>query len=115
MKKTTQTSLIIILILTLCSFTQVAELDYTGAYGVSENDPSRIELRLNKDKTFTYQDLSNSAKPINIKGNWEMQHNKVILKNYESEFDFHTKWKITNEGKVAKSRKGLTFYSLVKK
>ena len=115
MKNTIQTSLIVIVIITLSSFTQVAELDYAGTYGVSENDNSKIELTLNKDKTFTYKDLSNSAKPIDVKGNWEVKNNKIILKDYESECSFHSKWKISKDGKLAESRKGLTFYSLIKK
>jgi hypothetical protein len=115
MKKLINTPFSVILLLTLFSFTQITELDFVGTYGVSENDPARIELRLNKDKTFTYKDLSNSDKQIDVKGNWEAKNNEILLKNYDSEFSFHTKWKISEEGMVAKSRKGMTFYTLVKK
>lgn len=115
MRKIIQAPFIVIILLTLFSFTGITELDFVGTYGVSENDPARIELTLNKDKTFTYKDLSNPAKPIDVKGNWSVKNNEILLKNYDSEFSFHTKWKIMKDGMVAKSRKGMTFYTLIKK
>jgi len=115
MKKLIKIPFIIIILLTLFSFTQITDLDLIGTYGVSENDPARIELTLNKDKTFTYKDLSNAAKQIDVKGNWEVKNNKILLKDYDSEFSFHTKWKISKDGMVAKSRKQMTFYTLGKK
>ena len=115
MKRIIQTPLIIIIFLILSSFTRVTELDCVGTYGVSENDPARIELTLNKNKIFAYQDLSNPAKQINVTGNWEVNKKKILLKNYDSEFFFHTKWKIAEDGMVAKSRNGMTFYRLIKK
>ena len=115
MRKIIQAPFIVIILLTLFSFTGITELDFVGTYGVSENDPARIELTLNKDKTFTYKDLSNPAKPIDVKGSWSVKNNEILLKNYDSEFSFHTKWKIMKDGMVAKSRKGMTFYTLIKK
>ncbi len=103
------------MLLTLFSFTRISELDFVGIYGVSENDPSRIELRLNLDKTFTYQDFSDPVKQITVKGNWEVKNKKIFLKDYDSEFSFHSMWKIMKDGMVAKSRKGMNFYTLVKK
>jgi hypothetical protein len=114
MKKLIKTPFIVILLLTLFSFTRITELDFVGTYGASENDPARIELRLNKDKTFTYKDLSNPDKQIDVKGNWEAKNNEILLKNYDLEFSFHTKWKISEDGMIAKSRKGMTFYTLGK-
>ena len=116
MKKIIQTSVIAIILLTLFSFVpRITELDFTGSYGVADNDPARIELILNSDNTFIYKDLSNSAKQINVKGNWKMKNNKIFLISPNSEFSFHTKWKISKDGLVAKSRKGITFYTLTKK
>ncbi|MDB4160775.1 hypothetical protein N9772_00225 [Bacteroidia bacterium] len=114
MKKIIQTSIIAILLFTLFSFSRPTELDFIGTYGVSENDPAKIELTLNKDNTFTYQDLSNSSKQINIRGNWEAKNNTIFLKNAESAFPFHHKWEITQKGAIAKSRKGVSFYTLHK-
>lgn len=115
MRKIFRTPFIVIILLALFSFTGITELDFVGTYGVSENDPARIELTLNKDKTFTYKDLSNPVKQIDVKGNWSVKNNEVLLKNYDSEFSFHTKWKIIKDGMVTKSRKGMTFYTLIKK
>ncbi len=115
MKKLIKTSFIIGALFTMLSFASVSESDFTGVYGVSENDPTNIELVLNKDQTFTYKDFSNLTKKIDVTGNWELKNKHIVLKNYTSEFSFHTKWKITKEGMIAKSRKGITFYTLVKK
>ncbi len=115
MKEKIQTSVTLAILLSLFSFTITAKIDITGTYGVSENDSLNIELTLNSDNTFTYKDFSNSVKLIDTKGNWELKNKKVILKNFKSEYSFHTKWKISKEGKVAKSRKGITFYTLMKK
>jgi hypothetical protein len=115
MKKIIQTTFITGVLLTLFSFTIKSEFNFAGTYGVTANDPSAIELKLNEDKSFTFKDFSNPEKQIDVKGNWEIKNNQVHLKNYNSEFSFHTKWKILNDGTVAKSRKGLTFYTLCKK
>lgn len=115
MKRIIQTSLIAGALLTLFSFTNSAELDFAGTYGVSVKDRVEIELQLNEDKTFAYKDLSNPSKPINVKGDWTVKNNTILLQNYDSEFSFHLKWKIVKDGMVAKSRNGLAFYSLSRK
>lgn len=84
-------------------------------YGVSEDNQSQIELRLNKDFTFTYQDLSNSSMKIVVEGTYRIKDKKVLLSANNNEVKFHDKWKITNDGDAAKSRKGLAFYTLRKK
>ena len=89
--------------------------DFALVYLKNDESTHEIELTLNKDKTFTYQDLSNSSKQINVRGNWEVKNNTIFLKNAESAFPFHHKWKITQKGTVAKSRKGMSFYTLHKK
>ena len=103
------------LFLFLSSFTNDSDLNFVGTYGISEDDPAKIELILNTDKTFSYTDFSNRKKKVDVKGTYEVQNNTVFLKDYNSDVSFHTKWKITNNGKVAKSRKGITFYSLLRK
>jgi len=115
MKKLIQTTGIAALLLSIFSFTNEAELPFVGIYGVSESDPAQIELTLNADHTFTYQDFSNPVKKIDVHGNWEVRNNRIVLKDYLYEFPFHSKWKITKNGMMAKSRKGLTYYSLGKK
>ena len=96
------------------SFTKAPNADFIGTYGVSDSNPNKIELTLNADQTFSYKDFSNAEKQIDVQGNWELKNNVVTLKNYTSDFSFHHKWKIKMDGKVAKSRKGMTFYTLVK-
>ena len=115
MKKYVLTTLMAALFISLSSFVQSIETEYSGVYGSSENDPTVIQLTLNKDKTFSYKDFSNPAKKINVTGNWALKNKHVHLIDFESEYSFHSKWKILNEGNVAKSRKGLTFYTLSKK
>ena len=115
MTKTLQTLWILSLALILSSFSDKQEVNVIGTYGVSDNDPTQIELILNVDSNFSYQDFSNSSKPINVRGNWELQNGQVILKDYNSELSFHSKWKISKDGKMIKSRKRMTFYTLAKK
>ena len=115
MKKLIATTFFITALLTFLSFTNIAEYDITGTYGVSKNDPSKIELTLNRDNTFAYQDFSNSNKKIDVTGNWEVKNKHIVLNNYSSEFSFHHSWKIVKNGLVVKSRKGMTFYTLIKK
>ena len=114
MNKAIQTLLIASALLILSSFSNKQTIDFIGTYGVSDNDPSKIELVLNGDQTFSYQDFSNPSAPINIKGNWKRKNNQVILKDYNTELSFHSKWKIAKDGKLIKSRKGMTFYTLAK-
>lgn len=113
--KIIKTSFFTGVLLMLFSFTNTSEENFSGTYGVSENDPVIIELILNENKTFTYKDFSNSTQKIDVKGDWEVENNQVVLKNYDTKNSIHSKWKIVKDGMVAKSRKGLTFYTLVKK
>lgn len=115
MKQLLKTSMIVGLFLILSSFTNNSDLDFIGTYGSSENDPANIKLKLNADKTFTYTDFSNTKKKVDVNGNYVVKNNTIYLKNYLSDVSFHTKWKITKDGKMAKSRKGITYYSLEKK
>lgn len=114
MKNYIKTLLFLGLILSLSSFTESGTSNFVGTYGVSENNPAGIELVLNEDNTFTYKDFSNKAKPIDVGGKWELKNNKILLKNTSTNISFHNKWRITKDGKFAKSRKGLAYYSLLK-
>lgn len=98
----------------LTSFTDTPTYNFIGTYGVSENNPNAIELTLNEDNTFTYKDFSNTKKRIDVTGNWMVKNNVITLSNHSSKFSFHDKWTIKMNGQVAKSRKGLTFYTLMK-
>ena len=96
------------------SFTLITN-NIIGVYGVSTSDSSVIQLQLDEDRTFTFQDYSNPNKKINISGTWEQKKGSVILSSPDYEGDFHSKWKFSKNFNMAKSRKGMTFYTLCKK
>ena len=102
-----------LLIISICSaFTNLKNDGLNVTYGVSQNDPSQIELRLKKDYTFSYQDFSNSSKKIAVNGTYQIKKNKIQLNSKNKETKYHDTWKISNDNRTAKSRKGLTFYTL---
>lgn len=98
----------------LSSFTGTDYLKFIGTYGVSETDPSRIQLTLKADQTFYYQDFSVSSHKIVAQGSWTLKGNKVVLSDKNAGRRFHRVWTFDKEGKVARSRNGLTFYRLCK-
>lgn len=101
-------------IIFLSSFTDKNLNEFIGTYGVSASDPSQIKLTINSDNTFYYQDFSIPDKKIVIKGNWTLKGKKVFLRDNSSNVKFHNVWTILENGQVAKSHKGLTFYRLCK-
>ena len=102
-----------IVFITTVSFTN-ATYDFIGTYGVYENDPSNIKLTIDENHTYSYQDFSDPKNKINITGNWELKGNTVELKTNNIQYTFHNKWKFSKNGQIAKSRKGLTYYTLCK-
>jgi hypothetical protein len=87
----------------------------TGVYGVCNcgtESSAKIELTINDDLTFHYFDNYNPAKVIDIKGNWILDGNTILLKDYKSDFSIHNKWQIDNNEKCLRSRKGLEFTRL---
>lgn len=101
-------------IILLSSFTDKNSNDLIGTYGVSASDPSQIRLTINSDNTFYYQDFSIPDKKIVINGIWTLKGKKVFLQDNSSNEQFHNVWTILENGQVATSRKGLTFYRLCK-
>lgn len=85
------------------------------SYGVLSSDPSRIELVLNKDFSFTYQDHSIPNKSVQVTGSYRVKGNKIFLESHDSETDFRDRWKIKHDGKSVVSREGMCFYILRKK
>lgn len=81
-------------------------------YGVSESDPSNIELHLSSNFEFTYQDFSNPNNKIEIEGTYTLENEKIVLISNTESNKFHDKWVLTNDRTRAKSRKGLCFYTL---
>ncbi len=105
---------IIAAIILMSSFTEKNANEFIGNYGVSASDPAQIKLTINSDHTFYYQDFSIHDKKIAVKGNWIQKGRKVILKDSKSENKFHNVWTFAENGQVAKSRKGLSYYRLCK-
>ncbi len=114
MKKTIKILTVLATIILMSSFTDKNANEFIGTYSVSPSDPSQIKLILNSDQSFYYQDFSNPDKKILVKGNWTIKGRKVILKGNNSEKHFHNVWTFVENGHVAKSLKGLTFYRLGK-
>lgn len=114
MTKTIKTLTLLATVFLMSSFAEKNTEHFIGIYGVSESDPAQIKLTINADRTFFYQDFSISEKKILTKGNWTLRGNKVFLKDDNTNIKFHNVWTFDENGQVAKSRKGLTFYRLCK-
>ena len=112
MIKTTQLLTALMTIILMSSFTNKDSNAFIGTYGVSETDPAHITLTINADQTFSYQDLSVPDKKIIVKGNWTLKGQKVFLLDTNAGIKFHDVWSFEDNGQVAKSRKGLSFYRL---
>lgn len=107
---------LVLLTITICfAFASKNNDGINATFGVSAEDPSQIELKLNKDYTFFYQDFSIPSEKIEVQGTYQIEKNKIQLMSESEEVDFHDQWKIVENGEAAKSRKGLTFYTLRKK
>ncbi|MEZ4827764.1 MAG: hypothetical protein R3C61_15990 [Bacteroidia bacterium] len=114
MTKAIQLLTALMTIFVLSSFTNPYAHEFTGTYGVSESDPSQIQLTINPDNTFYFQDFSVPEKKIVAKGTWSMKGKRIILEQNNANEKFHNVWTILESGQVAKSRKGFTFYRLCK-
>jgi hypothetical protein len=101
-------------ILLLSSFKTIQETHFIGTYTVAANDPSQIQLRIEADHTYYFQDFSVADAKIVAKGNWLVKGNKVVLTKSDAGQQFHTVWSFDEAGNVAKSRKRLSFYRLRK-
>ena len=101
-------------VILLLAFTDKNPQVFIGTYGVSAKDPSQISLTLNSDKTFYYQDFSNPAQKIAVNGNWTLRGKNLVLASSKGDTNFHNVWTFVENGQIAKSRKGLSFYRLCK-
>lgn len=87
----------------------ITENQIIGTYGVSD-----IQLTIYSNNTFLFKDFTNSVKKFEKKGTWKMKGKKMILKSNSEKDKFHNIWTFHQNGQVAKSHKGLTFYRLCK-
>jgi hypothetical protein len=107
----------VLVVFTTMSFSDKApsEKVMTGAYGVCNCGPesaAKVELTINDDFTFHYYDNNNPAKIIDVKGNWALNENVILLKDYKSAFAIRDKWTIDKNEKCLKSRKGMEWTRL---
>jgi hypothetical protein len=114
MIKTAKLLTAVMAILLLSSFTDKNTNEFIGTYGVSSSDPAQIKLTIHSDYTFFYQDFSVADKKIVVKGNWIQKGQKIVLNSLTSGEKFHNVWSFVENGQVAKSRKGFSFYRLCK-
>jgi hypothetical protein len=112
MKKANVIATVVATVILTSSFSKIYKDPIIGTYKVSSNDPSQIELTLNADNTFYFQDFSISEKKIKTQGNWIFKGKKVILKSNENQGKFHNVWSFENKCQIAKSHKGLSFLTL---
>jgi hypothetical protein len=116
--KTFKILISILVLATIFSFKTKQKLDIkavAGTYGVcsyQSEGKSLLSLILNDDKTFHYIDKTNPNKPIDVTGNYELSNNQIVLQNFKTTHQFHTKWKIDGNTKCIKAHKGLNFYRL---
>ena len=108
-----QLSLLIVITISITSFVLTPTTE-TMIFGVSKNDPSQIELVLEGNHHFSYRDYSDVNNKINVEGQWKSTKNLIEFIANEGQENFHCKWKITKDGHMAKSRLGMTFYSLIR-
>ncbi len=112
MKNTIKFLSVILISLSLFSWTMIIP-NPSITYSSGEAGNSVILLELNEDGTYTYQDLSSPKKPIKLSGTYIRNPNRIRLESTTSQ-KFHNHWNISEDGKIAKSRKGLSFYSLMR-
>ena len=96
MKKLITPALALLFIISSFGFKANHLNELIGTYGVSDTDPSQIELVLNEDYSYTYQDFSNPSKKIEVSGQWELRKENIVILNSDSELSFHKKWKIVS-------------------
>ncbi len=112
MKKILQTIVLALFVAVSFGFVSPEWTGLEASFGVSETDPSHISLSLHEDFTFEYQDLSDIQQKIIVEGTYELKNNRISLTATNSTASFHNTWKISEDGTAARSRKGLTFYTL---
>ena len=103
-----------VLLLFLSAFT-FSTSPFVGQYGVgckkSDAATSSILLNVKPNGQFSYQDHSDPSKPIDVNGTWEVK-NAVLVLNTNKETKFHQEWKLVDDNKFIKARKGLCWYRL---
>lgn len=97
------------------SFKSVTEKDMVGMYTIAAGSYSKIELKINADHTFSYQDYTDMNNIVIVSGRWEKQEEFIVLKDYVTTHKFNDIWKVSADGKTARSKAGIIIYTLEKR
>jgi len=114
MKKSIKFLTLLLAMAFLSAFTDLNSNAYIETFGVSSTDPAQIKLTINSNHTFYYQDYSVSTQKIVVNGSWTLKRGKMILTSSKRVKKFRHVWTFARDGQVAKSRKGFTFYRLLR-
>lgn len=107
--------LVMLLSITMVSFVSIKppKKVNTGTYGVcscGKDGIPHIRLVINEDQTFHYYNVTDPSKKIDVTGNWVLDGNTIVLKNYKSDYPIHNRWKM--DDKCLRSRLGMNFTRL---
>lgn len=108
-----------IFVLVICSAykDQPLPILLKGAYGncgCGEEENSEIQnaLFLNENQSYLYNQVRSDNKIEKINGTWTMEKGQIVLSNTKNELRIPDRWKIDENGKCIKGRKGLAFFRL---
>jgi hypothetical protein len=102
-------------LLLVAGFTPSGKLNVkTGTYGSCScgEGSARVELTLNEDQTFRYFNNTDAKNKIDATGKWSVKGNTIVLEHSQPGSAIVTKWKVDDNEKCLKSRKGLAFTRL---
>ena len=106
-----------LVVLTIMSFSNksVPGKVVVGTYGICDCDDSdytKFNLTIHDDNTFHYYRNDDPAHATDVKGQWEMKGNTIVLKDYVSDNPIHDKWTFDQNEACLKSRKGFEWTRL---
>ena len=111
---TIKIALVLISSLFLFAYSSPTDKGIEAIYGITSHSDSPILLTLHDDFTFSYRDLSNPNRLLRVSGTYTKTRNKIEFQVPSNSKKFHSKWRIIEGGNAAKSRSGLSFYTLRK-
>ena len=80
----------------------------TGTFGSPDKT---IQLVIKDDHSFLYTNFSSAKEPLIVSGTWKAKNNKIHLTT-TGQARYHHVWKISPDGRTAKSQNGLLWYTL---
>lgn len=106
-----------LMVLTTMSFSSrtAPESTLIGTYGIcdcGEGNSMKITLTINEDHTFHYYKNDDPGNIIDVNGNWIMDGNTLLLKDYVADNPIHHKWTADKKDNCLKSRKGFEWTRL---